>query len=141
MVGSFGKIIFETSDKRILTLRDFKRNTSARWAEHELINAKPKSEFLGPNLDTIQFTIKLNASLGIKPTIEMNKWLDMCRSGTVEMLIIGSKSIGVDKWSVDSVGQAWDVIWKNGSIYSATMDITLKEYTTETWTARRMVLF
>lgn len=131
MIGFFGDIIFETSDKRILTFQDLKRDTSSRWSNHDVIGKKPTSEFIGPGLDTISFTINLNASLGVKPRHEMERWLEKARSGTAETLVVGNKGLGVDKWTVKSVSQAWGVVLHEGEVYSGKVDIQLEEYVEE----------
>ena len=128
MLGFYGDIVFETSDSRILNFINFTRSASSRWANHEVIQKKPASEFLGPNLDNISFTIHLSGRHGVKPREEMDKWLIKCRAGTVDTLVIGNKGIGVDKWKVVSVSQMWNVILNKGEVYSANVDIELEEY-------------
>ena len=67
-IGNFGKlIVFETSDSRILNFTDYQRTISANWAKHERIGKKPQSEFLNPELMTVQFKVVLNAQHGVKP--------------------------------------------------------------------------
>lgn len=128
MIGYFGDIVFETSDKRILTFSGFQRNISSRWADHETIGKKPTSEFLGPGLDTISFVVTLNGSFGVKPKQEMDKWLIYARNGNAETLVVGNGALGVDKWTVQSVSQMWDVVWNDGKVFKGKVEVTLKEY-------------
>lgn len=128
MIGYFGDIVFETSDKRILTFSDFQRNIASRWAKHNRLGKKPATEFLGPDLDTVSFVVNLNGGFGIKPKQEMDKWLIYARSGKAETLVIGTGALGVDKWIVQNVSQMWDVVWNNGKIYSGKVEVTLEEY-------------
>lgn len=128
MIGFYGDIVFETSDSRILNFSDFTRSASSRWANHEVIQKKPASEFLGPNLDTISFKIHLSGRYGVKPKEEMDRWLIKCRAGTVDTLVIGNKGVGVDKWKVVSVSQMWNVILNKGEVYSGDIDVELEEY-------------
>jgi len=131
MIGYFGKdIIFETSDERILTFTDFNRDTASRFAMHEVIGKKPTTEFVGPGLDTITFTVHLNGNNGVNPREEMNKWLEYARSGQAEILVVGV-ALGVDKWVVKSVSQAWGVVFNRGEIFSGKVDVTLEEYISE----------
>lgn len=128
MIGYFGKdIIFETSDERILTFTDFKREASSRFATHEVIGKKPTTEYIGPGLDTITFTVHLNGNNGVRPRDEMNKWLEYARTGQAETLVVGV-ALGVDKWVVKSVSQAWDVIFNQGELFSGKVDVNLEEY-------------
>lgn len=128
MIGFFGDIVFETSDERLLTFNDFKRDSSSRWAKHDVIGAKPSSEFIGPDLDTISFTINLNYSHGVSPIEEMNRWLRKERRGEVNVLVIGGAYAGVDKWRISSVSQIWGVVTNRGKVLSGKVDIQLEEY-------------
>lgn len=128
MIGFYGDIVFETSDSRILTFSELQRSTASRWAKHEVIGKKPTSEFIGPDLDTISFTVNLNGQYGVHPRDEMNRWLIKARSGTAETFVIGNKRIGVDKWVVKSVSQMWGVILNKGEVVTGKVDIELEEY-------------
>ena len=44
-VGTFGPIVFEVSDKKVLTFTDLKQSVSAQYSDHKLINQKPKKEY------------------------------------------------------------------------------------------------
>lgn len=132
MIGYFGKdIIFETSDQRILTLAGLTRDIASRWGSHELIGVKPKTEFIGPGLDTINFTVDLNGNNGVRPRTEMDLWLEKARSGIAETFVIGGKPLGVDKWIVKSVSQAWGTIFNRGELFSCKVDVTVEEYISE----------
>ncbi|WP_163538311.1 phage tail protein [Gracilibacillus sp. YIM 98692] len=128
MIGFFGDIIFETSDERIRTFSDFERNSSSRWSSHDVIGRKPASEFIGPGLDTISFTVHLNGQHGVRPREEMNRWLRKERSGEVETLVIGNAALGIDKWRISSVSQMWNVVMNKGEVLSGSVDIELEEY-------------
>lgn len=128
MIGYFGPIKFETSDKRILTFADFKRDSTVRSEKHAVIGRKPVKEFIGPELDTISFTISLSAANGVNPRVDAEKWLRMCRAGEAHGLVIGKRGLGLDKWTIESVSQSWDVIFNRGELYSCKVDITLEEY-------------
>jgi hypothetical protein len=128
MIGSFGEAIFEISDKRILTFTSFTRNVSIRKEAHNSIGQKPKTEVIGPELDSISFTITLNKNLGIDVRHEMDRWVAMVREGEAHMLIIGNKALGVDLWLAESISESWDVISVNGTIISGKINVTLQEY-------------
>lgn len=132
MIGYFGPdIIFETSDSRILTFADFKRDIASRWGSHELIGVKPKIEFIGPGLDSITFTVNLNGNNGVRPRTEMDLWLAKARDGVAETFVVGDKPLGVDKWVVKSVSQVWGAIFNRGEVFSGKVDVTLEEYISE----------
>ncbi len=128
MIASFGEAIFEVSDRRIHTFTGFTRNVSIRKETHNIIGQKPKTEVIGPELDSISFTITLNKNLGIDVRQEMDRWVSLVRSGEANMLIVGDKALGVDMWIAESVGESWDVISVNGTILSGKINVTLQEY-------------
>lgn len=128
MIGYFGPIKFETSDRRILTFTDFQRESTTRSEKHDVIGRKPVKEFIGPDLDTITFTITLTATSGVNPRVEAEKWLRMSRNGEAHPLVIGKRGLGFDRWTIESVSQMWDVVLNKGQVYSAKVDITLEEY-------------
>ncbi|MGG7200769.1 phage tail protein [Clostridium butyricum] len=128
-IGNLGKqIVFKTSDKKILTFNDFKQSVSGRWAVHERIGEKPRSEFIGPGLRSISFTIVLSASNGVRPRKTLEKIEKMIEEGTVEYLIIGGKKVGNNKWKISDMSETWDVIYSKGQLARATASITLEEY-------------
>lgn len=128
MIGYFGPIKFETSDKRVLTFSGFSRSSSAKIAVHDSIGGKPKSEYTGVDLDTITFSISLNASQGVNPREMADKLLKMNRNGEAHALVIGKSGLGFDKWIITNVSQAWNTIFNKGQLYSCKVDLTLQEY-------------
>jgi len=133
MLGFYGKVIFETSDKRIMNFSGFTRSVSSNFADHQVIGGKAKTEYISPGLDTLTFAIDLNGNYGVKPRDEMNIWVDLARRGNAETMAINGKPLGVDKWIVTSVSQAWGTLMKNGELFSGKIDVTLKEYVSTSW--------
>lgn len=128
-VGSFGKVlVFKTNDKSILTFNEFKQTVSARWAKHEQIGKKPKSEFLGADLREVSFAIELNAMLGVKPRKQLEKIEKAIENGTVENLVIGGKKVGKNKWKITNMSESWNCIMSKGELVQASCQITMEEY-------------
>ena len=67
MIGYFGDIIFETSDKKICNFNDFKQAASANYSEHSRYRKKSEREFIGPNNEGVSFTMKIRAGHGVRP--------------------------------------------------------------------------
>ena len=52
IIGNWGLgLIFQTSDRRVLTPENLKRTTSAVWATHSRMGLKDQSEFTRPRTD------------------------------------------------------------------------------------------
>ena len=83
MIGYFGDIIFETSDKKILTFKDFKRTIGANYSEHERIGKKSRLEFNRPENQEVTFKMKIIAGYGVKPWEMLHKLVVACEKGEV----------------------------------------------------------
>ncbi|MBY0088398.1 phage tail protein [Brevibacillus brevis] len=128
LIGSFGDIVFEVSLNRVRTFDDFTRSVSSRWAKHDRQQQKAISEFLGPELDEISFTMRFDISHGVNPKAEMDRILDMCRSGQAETFIVGDTPLGMDQWIVKSCKQGWQRFDGQGRLLVGNLDVTLEEY-------------
>ncbi|PWK16057.1 phage tail protein [Tumebacillus permanentifrigoris] len=128
MIGALGDVVFVASADTIRTIEDFKRSSSGRWATHEVLGKKPVSEYVGPNLDTVSFSVRFDVLYGMNPREELNRLLEMQRSGAVVPLVIGGKALGVNKWCVTSLEQDWTSIDNEGRLLVAKASITLTEY-------------
>ena len=74
VVGNLGKLItFEVSSRKVLTFDQMQRSVKGRWATHDVIGGKVKSEFLGADVASITLPIYLSAMHGVRPrrTIEL----------------------------------------------------------------------
>lgn len=126
MIGSFGNVVFSVSENKIQTFRDLKRDTSARYSDHEVIGAKAKREFLGPNLDSMSFTMELSSFRGVSPLSMEEILRKYCEKGEEQPLALGGKLFG--EFCLESVSAAYEVIDGDGGIVRAKLDVSLKEY-------------
>lgn len=127
-IGSFGDIIFEISSKKIKTFKDFERSGSARWEKHEINYRKPKLEFIGPDLETITYTILFKAELGINPIKEIEKLRKMRDTGKVASFIIGGKSISSNQWAIKDVRETNNEFDNKGNLLRSVVEVDLEEY-------------
>lgn len=128
-IGNIGTdIIFETSDSRILTYTGFSRTIKGRWAKHEIIMNKSKSEFLGPDLQSVTFSIDVNATLGVKPRKIIKKIERMVEKGEVETFVLGGRLVGGGKWIIEQASETYNTVMSGGEVMSAKIDLTMTEY-------------
>ena len=128
-IGSIGQtVIFETSDKKILNFENFKRTVKGRWTSHSRIGKKPKKQFLGPDSESITFTITLNAEHGIKPRKTVENIEQLIVTGMPQTVVIGNKKVGSSKYVITEVSETWDRVLNRGEVVKITCDITLEEY-------------
>lgn len=129
MIGNFGsRIVFETSDRKILTFSGLSQKVSGKYSKHSIIGQKDRTEFTGPGSRSVSFKILLDVNLGIRPQDIIENIEDAIEQGEVEYLVIGGKPIGKNRFYISSVSEAMDVVLSNGGIARATLSITMEEY-------------
>lgn len=129
VIGNFGsRIVFETSDRRVLTFSGMTQKVSGKYAKHNVIGRKDKPEFTGPGNRTISFKILLDVTLGIRPSEIMRNIENAVENGEAEYLVVGGKPIGQNKFYISSVSEAMDVVLSGGEIARATLTVSMEEY-------------
>lgn len=128
-IGHIGKkVVFETSDKKILNFSKMQRTVKGQWAFHPRVGKKPKKQFLGPDSDQITFTITLNAEHGVKPRKTIEKIEKLIRTGKPQTVVIGKKKVGSNKYVITEVSENWETILNRGEVVKIICDVTLEEY-------------
>lgn len=128
-IGHFGKqIVFEVSDKKVLTFKDFSQKVTGIWSSHKTIGKKPKKEFNGPDSRRISFTVDLDATLGVRPIEVIERLENAVEKGTAEYLVIGGRMIGNCRFVVTELSEAWNVIYSKGELAKASLNVSLEEY-------------
>lgn len=128
-LGSWGQdLVFTVNDSKILTFDKLQRTITGRWGSHSRLGKKDQTEFLGPGLQKMTFSITLSAMYGVKPRAMLEAIEKAVESGTVNPFVVGGKRIGSGQWKITSATEAWDVVWRQGELVKATLDITMEEY-------------
>ena len=134
MIGAIGSkslddvIMFEVSPDKVLTVKDFERRNSVRFAENGVLLRKPVSQYVGPALDEIKFKIILRAQFGLNPKDEFDKLIELQREGETLSIILGKSGFGVHRWRIVKLGIPWEIIDNKGECISSTVDISFTEY-------------
>jgi len=128
MIGYFGDIIFETSDKRICNFNNMKQAASASYSDHKRYRKKPEREFEGPNNQDVSFEMKLKAGHGVRPWTMKEKIIRYCENGKVCSFVLGGKKMGDGSWTIDSVDAVFDEVWNRGELVSCSISVTASEY-------------
>lgn len=128
-IGNLGELItFEVSSDKILTFDKLTRTVKGRWSTHSIIGKKPKSEFVGADLQNGSLNIKLNATHGVKPRKTLKAIEKAVEEGTVMPLVIGGKKVGSNSWVITQSSETWDCIFSKGELITASVSLTLQEY-------------
>lgn len=128
LVGFMADIPFIVSSHYIRTFDDYGRGSAGRWAQHDIIGDKPVLEFIGPDMEIISFSMQLRADQGIDPSKELEKLRKLRDTGQYFPLVIGGKLITDNMWVIESLDESVSFWGKFGSIMSAKVSVTLKEY-------------
>ena len=125
-IGTFGSIVFEASFDLVRTFTGFSRSGESRWAVHEVAGGAPVPEFVGPELETIALSIRLDASFGVTPSTELETIRTMRKNGEVNPLIIGAKPLG--NFAIVSSKESWTYVDNKGALIAAIVDVEFREY-------------
>lgn len=128
MIGSFGNVVFEVSDKKVLTPSGITRSVGSNWTAHQLIGGISKTEYGGAKLQSLSLSIQLSSRLGVRPRKMLDRLAEMAEGRKVYPLILGGKPIGKHSWRLTSVSETWGTIYGNGSLAGASVQLTLEEY-------------
>lgn len=128
-IGNWGRHIkFSVNAEKQLSFRDFKRTVKGRWADHPIINEKPKKEFQGPDSDSVTMEVMVSAAMGVSPKDVISDLEKACQKGKVDYLYVGGKKVGSGKMYLESISETWDEVWNRGELARATLSLTFSEY-------------
>jgi len=129
LIGSWGDLAFEVSGVGALTFSELSQDSSGRWAVHEIINAEPITEFLGPGQDSVSISIILSEMLGVKPQDEYERLRQFVREGQNNPLILQGKPLSGNLWYVETIsGASSQFAAGTGDVLWMTLTIDFKEY-------------
>lgn len=128
VIGCLGDIVFQVSDKTVVTLNNWKWSGAAKYTVHERHGLRPLTELTGVEPDKITFEIQLRAELGVSPNKEAVKiwWYE--RKGTPLPLVIGKYTYGFYRWNIVSHEISVDYTDPEGNVAGSTVSVTLQEY-------------
>lgn len=128
MIGSFGNIVFQTSDQKILTPRGMQQTSGSNWALHDIFGGKQRAEYTGQALRTVSFEIMLSAELGVRPRKTLEELERIAEGREAYPLVIGGRPIGENPWRLVSLSETWDTVLNRGELISAKASLNLEEY-------------
>ncbi|MEA5083301.1 MAG: phage tail protein [Lachnospiraceae bacterium] len=128
-IGTLGdQIVFEVTPKSVKTLNNIKWSSGAKYAEIDRYLKDPLIEFQGCELESITFSVQLNAALGVNPLNEYIKFLKAMRNGEAMRFVLGWKAYGKNKWVIERLTSNLEKYDNFGNLLYCTFDVTLKEY-------------
>lgn len=128
-IGCLGDIAFQVSADTVRTISDMTWSGSANYATHSRHLTDALVEFTGLAPDAISFDVTLSAYLGVSPMADVVKIWDYERSGRALPLVLGSKAYGKYRWVIKSHKIKMQTFDGHGNLTSATVSLSLTEYT------------
>ena len=125
-VGSFGSVVFQVSEHALALVKSVKRKTSAWVEEHQVVGAKPRLEFLAPELAETTCKVFWHVGFGANPRTEIGRLRQMCEAGAVGRLILGGENFGPHL--LTEVSENWLHSGPKGAPMVAEASLTFKEY-------------
>ena len=119
-----------SSGLKVLTFDNMQREGAGRWATHEIIgqDQKPVLEFIGPDLETVTFSVLLLTVFGVDPESELQKLRQIRDEGIVCEFLIGSSAAKRQTWALTKLSEAHRTYDNAGRLLAASVNITLMEY-------------
>ena len=125
--GVLGVFPFSVTDEVVATFRDLKRSREIVYAEHKVVEGLPRLQHTGRELDTVTLQIIIHPIIagGLSVDARLLALRALALTGQEMPLVLGFSYFGL--YVITSVGEARKHI-HNGSTWSATVDVQLKEY-------------
>lgn len=126
--NQFGTERFVVSDTKILPVSSIQRSTAGRYNSFDRIGAKPLTDYTGPGLKTVSFTISAKESLGVPARAVVDRWADLSDGAAVGALVIGNRALGHNKWLLKSAEETWSQLGPTGKLLSGDVNLSFEEY-------------
>lgn len=132
MVGSFGDVIFEVSDKKVFSLNNqINRTFKSKISEHTAIYGPGMLRHQGRELMEVTFGITLISSLisDSSPAEELDKIKTMWEFGEYGYLTLGGQTFGAFPFLITDMSEKNSYFNKETSNFDyINLELTLKEY-------------
>lgn len=132
MLGAWGKVItFEVGNQKLLTPEDIRiSGATPRYAQHDIVGAKPRREFVGPGLASCSLRVVISALRGVPPRALLDGLRAARDAGTAYALVIGGKNVfpSGSLATLDGIEEEWNFFTGAGGLLQATGSLTFGEY-------------
>ena len=130
MIGSFGDIVFEISDKKVVSLNnEISRTYKSKVSEHNPIYGPGMLRHQGRELIEVGFSISLNSTLSPDLEEEKKKIIDMWEKGEYANLVFGGQVFGEFPFIILEISETNSYFNKEKSMFDViSLSLTVKEY-------------
>lgn len=115
--------------KLITYFNGIEETQKSTYAEHQVIESKPKLQFIGDELDTMVIKLNFHSSF-CNPENELKKLKTMAKTHEEQAFILGNgKYIG--RFVIEEINSSTTQTDKSGNVFAVEAEIRLKEYYTK----------
>lgn len=122
MYAQLGDIVYQA----LVGFQTFDQVKEESYAEHPLINGKPRLQKIGSKLDTVSLGIRLH-KMFTDPDVELNKLEQYRKNGEILALIMGDGRI-IGDFVINSMTISHKQMTPDGGILLVELTLDLKEY-------------
>lgn len=127
IIGALGNIPFYVTMDESTLLSNLSWSSGARYTEHARHGQTDMLEYVGDNPDQIFFELRLSAFLGVNPTRMLNSLRSLHKEHKAVKFTLGTLPIP-GYWVLSDMDTGLEQFYKDGTLLSADVKITLKEY-------------
>lgn len=129
-IGSLGSVVFRVSTQAIKTIKTLSWKTAINYSVHKMHGRKGLLEYTGQDPDEIEFEADVSALLGVNPLDMIKELRSMAVNHAPVKFLLGTEIIGTS-WVITDVQVSSEQFFQDGAMLSASLQITIKEYTEE----------
>lgn len=126
-IAVFGNKVFEITDSKIYTMEGLQYSSSLETEKQDAEGKKPSTYIKGPGLNELNFTLKLDATLGVNPRREIESWEQIKDASVAYPFILGRSPLG-SKWLLVDVNASNTVVDNIGNMLKAELQLKFDEY-------------
>lgn len=130
MIGSFGEVIFEISDRKVVSLNnEISRTYKSKITEHTPIYGPGMLRHQGRELIEVSFSISLNSTLTPELGEEKKKIIEMWERGEYANLVLGGQVFGEFPFLITEISETNSYFNREKGIFDIIeLNLSVKEY-------------
>jgi len=130
IVGLYGKIVFGIAAGQGFLIEELRESSRAKFAEHEILNSKPITEFLGLENDNVSLSMNFVVGYTMPPIVAIPLLQGLLRQPKAYPLLVGKRVIGSfsSQFVLTEVTCTYKYLTGAGTLMAADIDVSMKEY-------------
>jgi len=130
IVGLYGEIVFGIAAGQGFLIEELKESSRAKFVEHNILNSKPITEFVGLENDNVSLSMNFIAGYTTPPIVAIPLLQGLLRRPKAYPLLVGKRVIGSlsSQFVLTEITCTYKYLTGDGTLMAADIDVSLKEY-------------